>query len=198
MLLAIGYVPPSEYTSCLLFVASLRARKPAIQLIILLPQSSRPSRVSEAEPYLRVLLKSPTVVNDTGDFHRINATLHLAGALASSALNRQRLWCYRTPNTKQVRSQLDEAHSLFFQAFSLYDTPASATSTPSLPPLPHTTSFARGFGLSGTPTQCLRRRCLPPKTELWARASYIQLLRRLNDEDEANRQLELIRCVPAV
>ncbi|KAI0696189.1 hypothetical protein BC835DRAFT_1414451 [Cytidiella melzeri] len=153
------------------------------QLVIFL-RSSRPSRISEAEPYLRVLLSSPTVVTDPSDFHRINASLHLAGSLTNSAFSRKQFSYCRT---RQSRSQFDEALSLFSHSFALYDTPTSAS-------ISFTPPSGNGLGLSALPSTCLRRRCLPPKTELWARSSYIQLLRHLNQGDEASRQLDLMRA----
>ncbi|KAI0799658.1 hypothetical protein BC629DRAFT_1438718 [Irpex lacteus] len=153
------------------------------QLVMLL-RSSRPTRISEAEPYLRVLTKSTTVLNDPSQFHRINADLHLAAALAASAINRQRFSYRRNLNSRQ--SQVDEALSLFSHSFASYDTPTSPALSS---PIPSRT----GLGIVASPSPPLRRRCLPPKTELWARASHIRLLRTLSQDEEADRQLERIK-----
>lgn len=151
-----------------------------------LPQASRPSRIAEAEPYLRVLLQSPSVVNDATNFHRIKANLHLAAALAKASMSCEQFSYRRTSKLRQ--SQADEALSLFSQSFASYDTPTSSTLSAPIP------SGQHGLGIYIPHSPCVRRKCLPPKTELWARASYIRLLRRLSQDEEADHQLELIRC----
>ncbi|KAI0092231.1 hypothetical protein BDY19DRAFT_588426 [Irpex rosettiformis] len=162
------------------------ARERCYWQLIMFLRSSRPSRIAEAEPYVRVLLQSPSVVNDSSNFHRITANLHLAAALAASATTPQQ-FSYRH-TSKLNQSQLDEALSLFSHSFTLYDTPASSALTPPIPSKQH------GLGIYIPLPACVRRRFLPPKTELWARASYIRLLRTLGQDEEANRQLELIKA----
>ncbi|KAI0338656.1 hypothetical protein BDW22DRAFT_1348358 [Trametopsis cervina] len=154
------------------------------QLVMFL-RSSRPSRIVEAEPYLRALHKSHTDANDHNQLFEINASLHLAGALSSSEADD-----YSERNTEASTSRMAEALSLFTHAFSMYDAPVSAHSDN----FQSTSSHSMlGDGFTSPAPQCPRRKCLPPKTELWARASYVHLLRRLEYTDEAAAQLSLIR-----
>lgn len=145
-------------------------------------QSSRPSRISEAEPYLRDLLMSPTVLQDSTHHSEIHANLLLAAALSS-------------PASKSTVARDSEAILLFSRYFTIYDmqprdAPPSPVILPSLSRLPNT------LGLS-VPTTPLRtcNRVLPCKTELWARAAFAGLLQRLGLEGEAHKQTELIRLV---
>jgi hypothetical protein len=239
-----------------------------IVLSIWVPQSSKPSLISYAEPYLRFLLDTELVKSDTTHVLEVSALVHLAGALASPApLPANFLYppsplglLFSSPHGTSSQSELSqsshdpfdrfspadtrdaEALALFARAFALYEAVSrSRGNSPSPSPAPVTPpdlcQSALGLEVSGQPAPpvitppsptlaytapasprmpfdsprshhrlsglCGRRGKLPPKTELWARASYVRLLRRLTDEDdragyvrEAERQLDAMRYVP--
>lgn len=136
--------------------------------------------MAEAEPYLRKLLRSPTVLQDPTHYHEVHASLYLAAALS-------------TPSTDSNSVKLSEALLLFTRYFAIYDMQSREASSsvilPSLPRLPN------ALGLSVPAQSRVCHRVLPAKTELWARASFASLLQRLGLDHEAARQAEHMRYV---
>ncbi|GJE96153.1 hypothetical protein PsYK624_123460 [Phanerochaete sordida] len=218
------------------------------QLVMFL-KSAKPSLISSAEPYLRYLLESNSLKNDSTHVLEVTALLHLAAALAAPApaLASQasspaplglctpstsatssfhhEYACHGLPPCSRgsVSTRDEEALAMFNRAFALYDLVSrSRGSSPSPSPSPRrgalgldvspraspvlaptSPTFAytcatspcgaldspRASRLSGI---CGRKGKLPAKTELWARASYVRLLRRLafcEDEDQAEAHL---------
>ncbi|PSR73258.1 hypothetical protein PHLCEN_2v10873 [Hermanssonia centrifuga] len=174
------------------------------QLVVFL-RFSTPSRLAEAEPYLRSLLHG----SPSSTAQEIHTCLYLAAALSSSPA-----CSYSSPrpsspsqsfssaasdtpnhrptpqNDKLTALDRDqEALALFTHAFSLYDTPSSHN--PSSPRL----LDERPRAACPSPIQApvRRSRALPPKTELWARAAYARLLRRMAQHTAAKEVTDVIR-----
>lgn len=173
MLLAACHVHEGEQTS-LPLIYYMTDDKPALQ-------GCRPCRISEAEPYLRKILTSPTVLQDTTHFHEVHASLYLAMALSNSPVH-----------STQLRDS--EALLLYSRYFAIYeaqlcDSASSLIIPPSLSRIPN------ALGLSVTTPIRPCHRTLPAKTELWARASFASLLQRLGLDGEAVKQVEHIRYV---
>ncbi|KAF7797099.1 hypothetical protein EIP86_008291 [Pleurotus ostreatoroseus] len=177
------------------------------QLVMFL-RFSRPSRIGEAEPYLRILyskLQTPPTVC-AARIQEVSTALYLAAALAAPAfgtthtpmpaipryLARPSARCapYACASTSKLGapatdlsrgqpSREAEALELFTRAFALYD-----ASSPALSP-----QGVSDVAAAGVP----RAKVLGPKTELWARAAYAALLRRQNREADAADVVQLIR-----
>ncbi|KAF7791003.1 hypothetical protein EIP86_001962 [Pleurotus ostreatoroseus] len=195
------------------------------QLVMFL-RFSRPSRIAEAEPYLRLIFSKiharPTP--SPAHLHEIHTALYLAVALASpppvpstpvlrpskptllSAPNAQPspYSATTTPNSSLPNSPPPElasgqareieALSLFTRAFAAYDGASTAPSPQKTPEVPAMSHMRLSPGLHPhNGAHAHHAKVLGPKTELWARAAYASLLRRLGRHSEADGVMHVIR-----
>ena len=113
--------------------------------------------------------------------------------------------------SKESSSKEAEALDLFIRAWALYDSlspSGSPQSTPNIPsatlpglrctspsndsPISPLSPYSPSLGRS-SPHGCHHRKGLGPKTELWARAAYASLLRRLGRDEDAENTIDYIR-----